>query len=276
MTQQGPRVAVIGVFHETNTYSPVPTDLAAFERRGLLRGPAWVREFAGTRTVGGGFLAGGESAGLDLVGVFGAYATPAGLITKDAIETILTGIEEELDRAGVVDGVLLELHGALVAEGYDDAEQTIVNLLRQRLGRTPIIAVTDLHANLRTARLAELDGLIGYRTNPHVDTFERGRDAAMIMGRVLREGLTLTRATADSPAGRSRPRRRRPTDHCGRSSTGPAPSRRSTGCSTSPCMPATPTPTYRTSASGSRPPRTPDTRSWPGPPWPTWPSSPSR
>lgn len=199
MTQQGPRVAAIGVFHETNTYSPVRTDLAAFERRGLLRGPAWVREFAGTRTVGGGFLAGGESAGLDLVGVFGAYATPAGLITKDAIETILTGIEEELDRTGVVDGVLLELHGALVAEGYDDAEQTIVDLLRQRLGRTPIIAVTDLHANLRTARLADLDGLIGYRTNPHVDTYERGRDAAMIMGRVLREGLTLTRAHRGLP-----------------------------------------------------------------------------
>ncbi len=199
MTLHRPRVAAIGVFHETNSYSPIRTDLAAFERRGLLRGPAWVAEFAGTRTVGGGFLAGGESAGLEVVGIFGAYATPSGLITQDAIETIITGIEQELDRAGAFDGLLLELHGALVAEGYDDAEQTIVTLLRQRLGRTPIIAVTDLHANLRTARLAELDGLIGYRTNPHVDTYDRGREAAMLMGQVLREGLTLTRVHRGLP-----------------------------------------------------------------------------
>ncbi|WP_161606096.1 M81 family metallopeptidase [Microlunatus speluncae] len=199
MALHRPRIAAIGVFHETNTRSPIRTDLVAFERRGLLRGPAWVAEFAGTRTVGSGFLAGGESAGLEIVGVFGAYATPSGLITEHAIDMIIAGIEQELDHAGAVDGVLLELHGALVAEGYDDAEQTIVTLLRRRLGRKPIIAVTDLHANLRTPRLPELDALIGYRTNPHVDTYDRGRDAALLLGRVLREGLTLTRAHRGLP-----------------------------------------------------------------------------
>lgn len=199
VSQRRPRVAAIGVFHETNTFSPLPTELAAFQRRGLMRGAAWVEEFAGTRTVGGGFLDGGESAGLDVVGVFGAYATPAGMITTEAIETIITEIDTELSKAEPVEGVLLELHGALVAEGYDDAEQTIVTLLRERMGSRPIIAVTDLHANLRTPRLAELDALIGYRTNPHVDTYHRGRDASMIMGRMLGEGLTLSRAHRGLP-----------------------------------------------------------------------------
>lgn len=194
MNEPRPRIAAIGVFHETNTYSPLPTDLTAFRRRGLLHGTAWVEEFAGTRTVGGGFLAGAAEAGLELVGVFGAYATPAGLVTAEAMDVIIDGISTELDRAGAVDGVLLELHGALVADGQDDAEQTIVTLLRQRLGDRPLIAVTDLHANVRTGRLAELDALIGYRTNPHVDTHQRGRDAALIMSRVHREGITLARA----------------------------------------------------------------------------------
>src|SRR5690606_34489431 len=56
------------------------------------------------------------------------------------------------------------------------------------------VGVTDLHANLRTPRLTGLDALIGYRTNPHVDTFDRGRDAGLLLGRVLREGLDLARA----------------------------------------------------------------------------------
>lgn len=199
MNQPRPRIAAIGVFHETNTYSPLPTDLAAFGRRGLMRGSAWVEEFAGTRTVGGGFLAGAAEAGLDVIGVFGAYATPAGLVTAEAMDVIIEGIRTELDHAGAVDGVLLELHGALIADDYTDAEQTIVGLLRKRLRDRPIIAVTDLHANVRTGRLAELDALIGYRTNPHIDTFDRGRDAALIMGRVLREGITLTRAHRGLP-----------------------------------------------------------------------------
>jgi microcystin degradation protein MlrC len=189
------RVAVAGCFHETNTFAARPTDRAAFTERGRwLEGTALADTFAGTRTVVGGFLDGAEAAALQPVPVFGAYATPAGMVTGEAFDAVLDRLVDGLRTAVPVDGLLLELHGALVAAGDEDPETRLLRAVRDALGSIPIVAVTDLHANMSPARVALLDALVGYRTNPHVDTYERGVDAAGHLARLVRGGLATVLA----------------------------------------------------------------------------------
>ena len=178
-TVSNPRVALAGVFHETNTFASSRTDIPAFERRsGWLEGEQLRAAYAGTRTVVGGMLDQVARRELEVVPVFGAYATPSGMVTSAAFETIVARLCEGLSTAGSVDGLLLELHGAMVVEGRADPETYLLEQIRTVLGDRPIAAVTDLHANMTSHRCELLDILVGYRTNPHVDTFESGADAA--------------------------------------------------------------------------------------------------
>lgn len=191
-----PRVGVVGVFHETNTFSPVRTDLAAFERRGVMIGGQWTSSFCGTRTVGGGFIDGAANHNLDLLAIFGTYATPSGLVTASTMHHLMLSLEEQLATVGTLDGVLLELHGSLVADGFTDAETEITALLRRHFPAIPIVAAVDLHANMRYERLDGADALVGYRTNPHIDTYECGVRAAALMNTAIRTGQRPVRAHA--------------------------------------------------------------------------------
>ncbi|MBS3940745.1 MAG: M81 family metallopeptidase [Actinobacteria bacterium] len=174
-----PRVAVIGCFHETNTFAGTPTDIEAFRRRrGWLVGPELAEAYSGTRTVVGGMLAAAEQLGFEPVPVFGAYATPAGAVTRAAFDRVTEQVIDGLQRAGALDGLLVELHGAMVVEDEHDPETRLLERIRRVVGDLPVVAVTDLHANMTPARVRHLDALVGYRTNPHVDTYEAGVRAA--------------------------------------------------------------------------------------------------
>lgn len=187
-----PRVAIAACFHETNTFARTVTDRAAFERRGgWLEGDALADRYADTRTVVGGFLAGAGGEGLDAIPVFGAYATPAGVVTRATFAEIRDRLAAGLGEVGAVDGVLLELHGAMVAEDLDDPETQLIRTVREVVGDRPLAVVTDMHANMTDERAGLVDVLVGYRTNPHVDTFERGADAARHLAGLL-EGRLRT------------------------------------------------------------------------------------
>jgi microcystin degradation protein MlrC len=191
------RVALIAAFHETNTFSPIPTDWRRFTR--VYRGDGLNDAFTTTRTVVGGFLDGCQAQGFTPVPVFGAFATPAGRVTSEALEQILAGIDEGLRLAGSIDAVLLELHGAMAAEGVADPEQDMVRLIRSRAPRVPIVAVLDLHANVGAPRLEGVDVVTGYRTNPHTDTYVRGVAAAEHLSDLLRGGLEVERTHRSVP-----------------------------------------------------------------------------
>jgi microcystin degradation protein MlrC len=189
MTGHDPRVALAGVFHETNTFASSSTDVRAFERRnGWLDHEQLSAAYAGTRTVVGGMLEAAAQHGLDVVPVFGAYATPSGLVTRTAFDTIVDRLCDGLSAAGPWDGLLLELHGAMVVDGLEDPETHLLEQVRAVLDDRPIAAVTDLHANMTQRRVEHLDILVGYRTNPHVDTFESGTDATTHLSRCLTRG----------------------------------------------------------------------------------------
>lgn len=177
------RVALAGLWHETNTYSARPTDLEAFRSFELLAGEEIVAEHAGKGTVVGGMLEGAE--GFQVVPVLTAGAWPAGRVTRPTLDELLGRLAQGLRRAAPLEGVLLDLHGAMVAEGVDDVEAAAVGVVREVAGQVPVAAVHDLHGNPSPETAASLEVLVGYDTYPHVDMRERGREAAGLVGELL-------------------------------------------------------------------------------------------
>ena len=179
-----PRVAIAGIKHETNTFSTVKTKLEDYSP---LYGQEIIDFYDGTRTEIGGFIDALREARIEIIPTIAASATPAGPINqKDfehMIETVLKGIRE----AGKVDGVLLALHGAMVAQGIPEAEGTILKAVRDLVGpSTPVITTLDLHALISQMMIDNCDAVFGYDTNPHIDMYERGREAAETMTATLK------------------------------------------------------------------------------------------
>jgi microcystin degradation protein MlrC len=165
--------------HETNTFSTIATDRRQFEARTLSYGGQILERYRGTGTCLGGMIEASGAHGVTLVPSVGAAASPAGRVTKDVYQDVTQRLLADLRAAGPLDGVLLDLHGAMVAEGIDDGEGDLLAAVRAVIGAEVPVAVTlDFHANV-TARMVQCATLLhGYKTYPHVDMCERGREAA--------------------------------------------------------------------------------------------------
>jgi microcystin degradation protein MlrC len=174
---------VIGeISHETNTFSPLRTDMERFRQRELLYGAEIFERLTGTHTGPGGYIEAASKAGVELVPSVSASAVPSGTVTQEAYEQLLGSLLKTLKTArsapGGLDGVALCLHGAMVAEGIDDAEGDILRRVREQVGdATPVVATLDLHANMTPEMVRYADCLFGYDTNPHVDGYERAVEA---------------------------------------------------------------------------------------------------
>lgn len=182
MTSRTGRVGVLGLWHETNTYAAHQATVADFADFELAAGEDVRARNAGTGSVIGGFL---DRDDLDLVPVFSAGAWPCGPADRDTIELLLDRAGDALSAAGRLDGLLLNLHGAMVADGFADTEAALLRVIRERVGDLPVAAVLDLHANPSAELVGGCDVLVSYDTYPHVDMRERGREAATLLGGVL-------------------------------------------------------------------------------------------
>jgi microcystin degradation protein MlrC len=196
-----PKIAIGRISHETNTFSPVPTTLASFqEGEGILEGDALVREHTGAKTGLGGFLEVASGERWQIVGTLAAGATPSGNVAAAAHAALRDRLVARLGAAGLVDGVLLHLHGAMCSDGAPDAEGDICRHVRAAVGpEVPVIVELDLHGNMTAPFCESVDGVFVYRTNPHVDPYERGVDAARCLARILRGELPRPRVCIAKP-----------------------------------------------------------------------------
>ena len=176
------RVGIGRLWHETNTYSARPTRLDDFAALELLDGEAIVDKHAGTGTVIGGML---SAMRFEPVPLVSAGAWPSGRVTTATLSDLLGRLEDALRGAGPLDGLLLDLHGTMVAETQDDVEGTVLSVSREVLGGVPVVAVFDLHGNPSERMAHECDAVVVYDTYPHVDMRERGEEAASIMSELL-------------------------------------------------------------------------------------------
>lgn len=195
------RIATGGIIHETSTCVETRTTLNSFEYdRGIVRGDDILSHFRGANVCTGGFIDGAEKHGFELIGLLRASAFPSGLIVREDYDAMKNELLERLRAALPVDGVLLDLHGAMVVEGIDDGDGDVVQSVRDVVGpEVPIIFTTDLHGNHTKRRIAAGDALIGFDTYPHVDMAERGREAADLMVRTLRGEVRPTQAIHQVP-----------------------------------------------------------------------------
>jgi microcystin degradation protein MlrC len=186
------RIAAGGVLHETSTFAKTPTTLRDFEQGfGLFRGYEMLERFRGANTCVGGFLEGAATHKFELIPLLWTFAYPGGLIRRGDYESLkgefLDRLRHKEREHGPVDGVLLDLHGAMVVEEIDDADGDFIAAVRQAVGANrPIVVTTDLHANHTPRRVEAADAIIGYDTYPHIDMAERGREAAALMLRTVR------------------------------------------------------------------------------------------
>ena len=136
-----------------------------------------------------------HAAGHRTIGLVWGAASPSAQVTRDAYERIVGDLVDRLRHAGPVDGVYLDLHGAMVTEHFDDGEGELLERVRKVVGPgVPIVASLDLHANMTRAMLAHSDGLNAYRTYPHIDMAATGARAAALLQRTIKAGAPMAKA----------------------------------------------------------------------------------
>ena len=182
------KILIARLNHETNTFSPVPTPLAAFGPDGPTFGAQAYRDNKGMRTAMSAFIDLAEQIGATLVTPVSASANPSGPVDAQAYTTLTQCI---VDAAAGCDAILLDLHGAMVAQNSADGEGDLLARLRHLSPNVPIGVALDLHANVTSAMVDNADVIVGFKTYPHIDMYETGEHA----GRLLLDLL----------AGRSRP-----------------------------------------------------------------------
>ena len=182
--------------------------------------------------------------GAEAVTPIAAESWPSNRASRETFERLVRPLEDAV-RAGC-DAVLLDLHGAMVAEGADDAEGEILARVRRIAPDVPIAVAFDYHTNLSPEIVANATVITGYKTYPHVDMYETGRarrrDPRAHAARRdrARDGVGLAAARSLDHAARTggrAVRRHRRRSHAKRSATA--------ACSPRPCcrrsrMPDTP------------------------------------
>lgn len=179
------RFVVAQVKHETNTFSPIGTPLTAFGHgNGPLHGEEAKRALAGTNSPFAAFLDVAAREGAEAVTPIAAESWPSNRASRETFEALVRPLEDAVRRG--CEAVLLDLHGAMVVEGADDAEGEILRRVRRIAPQVPVAVTLDYHTNLSPETVAAATVITGYKTYPHVDMYEAGRLAGEILARSLR------------------------------------------------------------------------------------------
>jgi microcystin degradation protein MlrC len=197
------RIAVGGFLHETNTFAPTKATYDAFVHGGGWPSMVLGKDVLTIRNINvglAGFIGATEAQGWELVPTVFAAATPSAHVTKDAYERIARVMVDGIASAGPIDAVYLDLHGAMVAEHFDDGEGEILSRVRKAIGNDlPLIVSLDLHANVTPEMVEHADALIAYRTYPHVDMADTGRACARHLALLLKSKQRFAKAFRQLP-----------------------------------------------------------------------------
>lgn len=170
------RIFIASLGTETNTFSPLPTGRRTFEETLLVREASRrSAHFAAVPVTTWRRLA--EADGHTVVESLSAFAQPGGRTVRTVYEGFRDEILADLEAARPVDAVLLFLHGAMVAEGYDDCEGDLIGRCRAAVGpRVPIGVELDLHCHLTPAMVSQASVIVTFKEYPHVDIGDRAAD----------------------------------------------------------------------------------------------------
>jgi microcystin degradation protein MlrC len=197
-----PRIAIAGLQHETNTFAPFGATFHDFEIADgwpeLTRGADVLKVFPRLNIPIGGFIS--AAGGADLVPIAWAAAEPCAHVSDDAFDRLSEIVCGGIEAAGAIDGIYLDLHGAMVTDSHQDGEGELLRRLRARVGANmPIVISLDMHANVTKAMSELCDGMTIYRTYPHIDMADTGKRAYDLLLARIRAGRPLHRAFRKLP-----------------------------------------------------------------------------
>lgn len=174
-----PRVIIAGIGTECSSFAPHRTTLADF---GIRTGERVLERWD--------FLVEDDFAGLDFVPGLVARALPGGPLERAAYDTLVDRVLDQVAAGAPWDGVLLDIHGAMLVEGLDDAEADLARRVRDAAGGAAVVlaAAMDLHGQLSRDFAELVDLPTCYRTAPHVDERETRERAARLLTRALDSG----------------------------------------------------------------------------------------
>ena len=128
------------------------------------------------------------------------FAVPSGALTEDAYERLVAELLDSVRQNLPIDALLVALHGATVSVPYPDADGEFLRRLREMVGpEMPVVLTLDLHANISAAMAQHSTALVTYRSNPHLDQEERGREAARLLARTMRGEVRPVQALEAPP-----------------------------------------------------------------------------
>jgi microcystin degradation protein MlrC len=193
------RLLIAMMKHETNTFSPVPTPLARFGHGpGPLYGEAAMSAYRGTGSGLGAYLDLAERERAEIILPIAAGAPPSRPVDDAAYEDMAGVICEAVAKGGY-DGIMLDLHGAMVTESLEDGEGELLHGIRAIDPTTPIAVSLDMHANLYDAIIDNATVVAGYRTYPHIDTYDTAKRAGEILLRAMRGEVRPVMAWGNVP-----------------------------------------------------------------------------
>src|SRR5690348_12245563 len=197
------RIAVGGFQHETNTFAPQRATWNDFERAdawpGFIRGPELISAVHGYNIPIAGAVEALQELSHELVPLCWCSAPPSSYVEREAYEKVAGAIIDDFAAAsaaeGRIDGIYLDLHGAMVAEHHEDGEGELLRRIRALVGdRIPIVTSLDYHTNLTPEMVRHASAMIGYRTYPHIDMAATGSRVARLLDRLLKDRRPLYKA----------------------------------------------------------------------------------
>ncbi len=200
------RLAVLGIMHETNTFSNVPTDDRVFEEStigngpGILLGDRVWEVWGDSGITVAGYKDADAEPGVQVVPVGWATTNTGGKLPTSTFDRIVAGQLARLEAEGPFDGILLGQHGAMVVEGYPDGDAEFIRRVRAAVGpRVPIGNVMDTHGNVSPAQVHGVDVTLLWRTNPHMDCRDRGLQCARLIAQTIRGEIQPVQAIVNPP-----------------------------------------------------------------------------
>ena len=185
-----PTIAIAGFQHETNTFAPHKAHYADFVKAdgwpGLTQNDAIFDVFETLNIPISGFFNTAKQQNWSIKPVLWASAEPSSYVTEHAFETIAVTICDAIASWDDLDGVYLDLHGAMVTEHLQDGEGELLRRIRSIIGNElPLIISLDLHANVTEQMLEHATAMTIFRTYPHLDMAETGARAFDLMQAAL-------------------------------------------------------------------------------------------
>jgi microcystin degradation protein MlrC len=181
------RFGIACLMQESNTFAPSYSTLKDFA---VEQGQTILASNQGTNTEIGGFLDELNVLGVEAVPLISVWAVSAGPVEDATFDYLADQLLKRIQGLAV-DGLLIALHGAWLGASHSSADAEVVKRVREVVGPDlPIVITLDSHANVMPSLLQQVDGVVGYRTYPHVDMAETGRKATRMLFEIVTQRFT--------------------------------------------------------------------------------------